>query len=51
MMTPTLSSDHRVVDGPRAAEFLRERAKAIRNSISAMPELATNGMDLMSVDS
>src|SRR5262249_7396971 len=30
MMTMTLSSDHRVVDGARAAEFLRELVKAIR---------------------
>jgi pyruvate dehydrogenase E2 component (dihydrolipoamide acetyltransferase) len=30
MMTMTLSSDHRVVDGARAAEFLRELADAIR---------------------
>jgi pyruvate dehydrogenase E2 component (dihydrolipoamide acetyltransferase) len=30
MMTITLSSDHRVVDGARAAEFLRDLADAIR---------------------
>jgi pyruvate dehydrogenase E2 component (dihydrolipoamide acetyltransferase) len=30
MMTMTLSSDHRVVDGARAAEFLSELADAIR---------------------
>ncbi len=30
MMTMTLSSDHRVVDGARAAEFLGELASAIR---------------------
>ncbi|HET9993974.1 MAG TPA: dihydrolipoamide acetyltransferase family protein [Candidatus Acidoferrum sp.] len=30
MMTMTLSSDHRVVDGARAAEFLRDLANAIR---------------------
>ena len=30
MMTMTLSSDHRVVDGARAAEFLGELAEAIR---------------------
>jgi len=30
MMTMTLSSDHRVVDGARAAEFLRELAGVIR---------------------
>jgi pyruvate dehydrogenase E2 component (dihydrolipoamide acetyltransferase) len=29
MMTMTLSSDHRVVDGARAAEFLSELANAI----------------------
>jgi len=31
MMTLTLSSDHRVVDGARAAEFLRDLATAISN--------------------
>jgi pyruvate dehydrogenase E2 component (dihydrolipoamide acetyltransferase) len=31
MMTLTLSSDHRVVDGARAAEFLRNLAEAIAN--------------------
>ena len=31
MMTLTLSSDHRVVDGARAAEFLRDIAEAIGN--------------------
>jgi pyruvate dehydrogenase E2 component (dihydrolipoamide acetyltransferase) len=30
MMTLTLSSDHRVIDGARAAEFLSELANAIR---------------------
>jgi pyruvate dehydrogenase E2 component (dihydrolipoamide acetyltransferase) len=30
MMTMTLSSDHRVVDGARAAEFLRDLAEAMR---------------------
>jgi pyruvate dehydrogenase E2 component (dihydrolipoamide acetyltransferase) len=30
MMTVTLSSDHRVVDGARAAEFLNDLAEAIR---------------------
>ena len=30
MMTMTLSSDHRVVDGARAAEFLRDLADAVR---------------------
>jgi len=30
MMTTTLSSDHRVVDGARAAEFLSDLANAIR---------------------
>jgi pyruvate dehydrogenase E2 component (dihydrolipoamide acetyltransferase) len=29
MMTLTLSSDHRVVDGARAAEFMRDVAEAI----------------------
>jgi pyruvate dehydrogenase E2 component (dihydrolipoamide acetyltransferase) len=31
IMTLTLSSDHRVVDGARAAEFLRDVAEAIGN--------------------
>ena len=31
MMTLTLSSDHRVVDGARAAEFLRDLVEAIGN--------------------
>ena len=31
MMTLTLSSDHRVVDGARAAEFFRDVSAAIRN--------------------
>ncbi len=31
MMTMTLSSDHRVVDGARAAEFLRDLVTAIHN--------------------
>jgi pyruvate dehydrogenase E2 component (dihydrolipoyllysine-residue acetyltransferase) len=31
MMTLTLSSDHRVVDGARAAEFLRDLVEAIHN--------------------
>jgi pyruvate dehydrogenase E2 component (dihydrolipoamide acetyltransferase) len=31
MLTLTLSSDHRVVDGARAAEFLRDLAEAIGN--------------------
>jgi len=31
MMSLTLSSDHRVVDGARAAEFLRDVADAIGN--------------------
>jgi len=30
MMTLTLSSDHRVVDGARAAEFLRDLTEALR---------------------
>jgi pyruvate/2-oxoglutarate dehydrogenase complex dihydrolipoamide acyltransferase (E2) component len=30
MMTMTLSSDHRAVDGARAAEFLDDLANAIR---------------------
>jgi len=31
MMTLTLSSDHRVVDGARAADFMRDLAEAIRD--------------------
>jgi pyruvate dehydrogenase E2 component (dihydrolipoamide acetyltransferase) len=31
MMTMTLSCDHRVVDGARAAEFMRDLAAAIRS--------------------
>jgi pyruvate/2-oxoglutarate dehydrogenase complex dihydrolipoamide acyltransferase (E2) component len=31
MMTLTLSSDHRVVDGARAAAFMRDVSEAIRN--------------------
>ena len=31
IMTLTLSSDHRVVDGARAAEFMRDLVAAIRN--------------------
>jgi len=31
MMTMTLSSDHRVVDGARAAEFLSDLTNAIRD--------------------
>jgi pyruvate dehydrogenase E2 component (dihydrolipoamide acetyltransferase) len=31
MMTMTLSSDHRVVDGARAAEFLVDLVSAIRD--------------------
>ncbi|MGH9646890.1 MAG: dihydrolipoamide acetyltransferase family protein, partial [Bryobacteraceae bacterium] len=35
-MTLTLSSDHRVVDGARAAEFLRDLAEAIANPLSML---------------
>jgi pyruvate dehydrogenase E2 component (dihydrolipoamide acetyltransferase) len=31
MLTLTLSSDHRVADGARAAEFLKDLAAAIQN--------------------
>jgi pyruvate/2-oxoglutarate dehydrogenase complex dihydrolipoamide acyltransferase (E2) component len=31
MMTLTLSSDHRVVDGARSAEFMRDLAQSITN--------------------
>jgi pyruvate dehydrogenase E2 component (dihydrolipoamide acetyltransferase) len=36
MMTMTLSSDHRVVDGARAAEFLNDLAEAIREPRSLL---------------
>ena len=32
MLTLTLSCDHRIVDGARAAEFLRDLAGALRDS-------------------
>jgi pyruvate dehydrogenase E2 component (dihydrolipoamide acetyltransferase) len=32
MLTLTLSCDHRIVDGARAAEFLRDLAAALRES-------------------
>jgi pyruvate/2-oxoglutarate dehydrogenase complex dihydrolipoamide acyltransferase (E2) component len=32
MMTLTLSCDHRVVDGARAAEFLRDVVAALREA-------------------
>jgi pyruvate/2-oxoglutarate dehydrogenase complex dihydrolipoamide acyltransferase (E2) component len=32
MMSMTLSCDHRVVDGVRAAEFMRDLANAIRSA-------------------
>lgn len=37
MMTLTLSSDHRVVDGAKAAEFLRDLAEAIRQPALLLP--------------
>jgi pyruvate dehydrogenase E2 component (dihydrolipoamide acetyltransferase) len=37
MMTITLSSDHRVIDGARAAEFLRDLADAIRDPEKWLP--------------
>jgi pyruvate dehydrogenase E2 component (dihydrolipoamide acetyltransferase) len=36
MMTMTLSSDHRVVDGARAAEFLSDLADAIRGPVKLL---------------
>ena len=36
MMTLTLSADHRVTDGARAAEFLRDLAEAIANPQSSL---------------
>jgi pyruvate dehydrogenase E2 component (dihydrolipoamide acetyltransferase) len=36
MMTMTLSSDHRVVDGARAAEFLGDLAEAIREPMKVL---------------
>jgi pyruvate dehydrogenase E2 component (dihydrolipoamide acetyltransferase) len=38
MITLTLSSDHRVVDGARAAEFLRDVAEAITNPQRSLAE-------------
>jgi pyruvate dehydrogenase E2 component (dihydrolipoamide acetyltransferase) len=38
MMTVTLSCDHRVVDGARAAEFLRDLAAAVANPKSLLTE-------------
>jgi pyruvate dehydrogenase E2 component (dihydrolipoamide acetyltransferase) len=40
MMTMTLSSDHRVVDGARAAEFLSDLANAIREPEKVLWRLA-----------
>jgi pyruvate dehydrogenase E2 component (dihydrolipoamide acetyltransferase) len=37
MMTVTLSSDHRVVDGARAADFLEAVAEAIRRPEVLLP--------------
>jgi pyruvate dehydrogenase E2 component (dihydrolipoamide acetyltransferase) len=37
LMTITLSSDHRVIDGARAAEFLRDLADAIREPDKWLP--------------
>jgi pyruvate dehydrogenase E2 component (dihydrolipoamide acetyltransferase) len=42
MMTLTLSSDHRVVDGARAAEFMRDLVAAIGN-----PEHALNSSEVV----
>jgi pyruvate dehydrogenase E2 component (dihydrolipoamide acetyltransferase) len=36
MMTMTLSSDHRVVDGARAAQFLSDLAEAIREPLKLL---------------
>jgi len=38
MMTLTLSCDHRVVDGARAAEFLRDLVEAIGVPTKESPE-------------
>lgn len=42
MLTLTLSSDHRVIDGARAAEFMRDLVNAIGNP---QPHLASTGTD------
>jgi pyruvate dehydrogenase E2 component (dihydrolipoamide acetyltransferase) len=40
MMTLTLSSDHRVIDGARAAEFLRNLVAAIRDPLRHLSQSA-----------
>jgi pyruvate/2-oxoglutarate dehydrogenase complex dihydrolipoamide acyltransferase (E2) component len=37
MFTLTLSCDHRVVDGARAAEFLNDLADSIREAETRLP--------------
>jgi pyruvate dehydrogenase E2 component (dihydrolipoyllysine-residue acetyltransferase) len=39
MMTLTISCDHRVADGARAAQFLHDLAGAIRNPATLFPEI------------
>src|SRR5580658_1055485 len=50
MMTLTLSSDHRVVDGARAAEFMRDLVEAIGNPQpwlgGSRPRAATSSTDV-----
>ncbi|MFY9646573.1 MAG: dihydrolipoamide acetyltransferase family protein [Terriglobales bacterium] len=41
MLTLTLSSDHRVVDGARAAEFLRDLVDAMRNPLQHLVHSGT----------
>jgi pyruvate dehydrogenase E2 component (dihydrolipoyllysine-residue acetyltransferase) len=43
MMTLTLSSDHRVIDGARAAEFLRDLVAAIHNPLRHLSQPAIIG--------
>jgi pyruvate dehydrogenase E2 component (dihydrolipoamide acetyltransferase) len=43
MMTVTLSSDHRVIDGARAAGFLRDLVAAIRDPLRHLSQSAITG--------
>ena len=41
MMTLTLSSDHRVIDGARAAEFLRDLVAALADPLDIIRAIAS----------
>jgi pyruvate dehydrogenase E2 component (dihydrolipoamide acetyltransferase) len=43
MMTLTLSSDHRVIDGSRASEFMRDLVAAIRDPLRHLSQSAVAG--------